>query len=133
MAERVAHLAVHRVVAVAHEHALAVVDLPFLAGEVQVGGRVGQPPGDRLGEAPGRVHGAEQHVDHTPTTGLAAEPGLQDRRGPALPAVHGHHPAVGEHHHHPRVHRGHGVEHRELGGRQVDVGPVEALALLAGR
>ena len=72
MAERVADLAVERVVAaVADEHALAVADVAVLAGEVEVGRGVLQPQRERLGEPPARVRGAEQQVGD----GAAARPG----------------------------------------------------------
>jgi hypothetical protein len=88
------------------------------------------PGRDRLGEAAGRVDGTGQHVGDPPTSGLPAEPRLDHRAGVGQDVAQQHRRAVGQHDHDVRVDGRDGVQGRELVGRQVHVGPVEAFGLV---
>ena len=84
---------------------------------------------DRLGQPPGRVDHAEQHVGDRAAAGLPEQPALQDRRNARVPRPGAEHAAVGEHHDRARVGGGNAFDQLQVRGRQVDVVPVGALGL----
>ncbi len=74
VAERVVDsLAVGVVVAVTDEHALAVVDVAFLARPVQHARVIVDVQRNRLGELAGRADLAEDHIGERRATGLAEQ------------------------------------------------------------
>ena len=99
VAERVADLAVERVVAaVADEDALAVADVPGLAGEVQVRRGVLEPQRDRLGQPAARVRRAEAAGRRPRRRRPGRTASTRGRAGVVLPVRQPHRRAVGEHH-----------------------------------
>ena len=132
MAEGVADRPVDGVVvAVADEEALAVADVALVAREVQVGRGVLQADRHRLREAAGRVGLAEEHVGDRAAAGLAAEPTFDQGLHSVLPRADRDHRSVGQYHHQPVCCGGDGIEHGQLVGREVDVGAVVPLGLVA--
>ena len=100
VAERVVDsLAVGVVVAVTDEHALAVVDVAFLARPVQRARVIADVQRNRLGELAGRADLAEDHIGERRATGLAEQPGFEDALGVLGPRGHGDHGTVGQYDH----------------------------------
>ena len=127
VAERVVHnLAVGVVVAVADEHALAVVDVAFLARPVQHARVIADVQRNRLGELAGRADLAEDHIGERRATGLAEQPGFEDALGVLGPRGHGDHGAVGQHDHDVLVRGGDLFEQGDLLGGHVEGVAVEA-------
>ena len=130
-AERVRHLLLARVEApVADVQALAVADVPVLAGEVQVGGVVLEAERDRLGQPPRRVDPAEEHVGDRAAARLAKQPALDDRGHRGVPRGGAEHGPVGQDHDGARVSLRDLLDQRPVRVGQVDAVPVGALGLV---
>ena len=128
VAERVVDsLAVGVVVAVTDEHALAVVDVAFLARPVQHARVIVDVQRNRLGELAGRADLAEDHIGERRATGLAEQPGFEDALGVLGPRGHGDDGAVGQHDHDVLVRGGDLFEQGDLLGGHVEGFAIEAL------
>lgn len=117
VAERVVHnLAVGVVVAIADEHALAVVDVAFLARPVQRARVIADVQRNRLGELAGRADLAEDHIGERRAAGLAEQTGFENALGVLGPRGHGDDGAVGQHDHDVLVRGGDLFEQGDLLG-----------------
>ena len=127
VAERVVHnLAVGVVVAIADEHALAVVDVAFLARPVQRARVIADVQRNRLGELAGRADLAEDHIGERRAAGLAEQTGFENALGVLGPRGHGDDGAVGQHDHDVLVRGGDLFEQGDLLGGHVEGVAVEA-------
>ena len=128
VAERVVHnLAVGVVVAIADEHALAVVDVAFLARPVQRARVIADVQRNRLGELAGRADLAEDHIGERRAAGLAEQTGFENALGVLGPRGHGDDGAVGQHDHDVLVRGGDLFEQGDLLGGHVEGFAIEAL------
>ena len=123
---------VRRGLSVTHGETFAVLHLVRFAGEPGVGSHVGLLLRERLSEPAAGVDVTVQNIDKGAPGGLATQIGLDDRSHPIQP---GHHDrtAVGQGHDRAGVCCRHCRDEPFLLLRQMQVGPVETLALVDSR
>ena len=126
-AERVVDgLVVGVVVAVTHEHAFAIIDMPLFARPVDGARVVVDVERNGLRKLARWAHLAKQHVGERRTAGLSEQPRFEDALGVLGPWRYGDDGAVGEHDHNVLVFGCDGFEQCNLLGRHVEGLTVEA-------
>ena len=127
VAERIIdRLAIRVVIAVAHEHALTVIDMSFLARPVDHARIVVDAHRDALRQLAGRACLAEDHIGERGTPRLTEQPGFEDALGIGRPWGHGDDGTVGKHDRDVLVRRRDSFEQLDLLGGNVEGFTVEA-------